>query len=116
MELIRAILLETEALSPGDVVCRMNGYDDAAFAYNVDLMDQAGLVDAAVATAAGHGPVQARVYALTWAGHDFLDAVRSDSIWARTKATVAEAAGSVTFDALKQVAVAIALKAATSHI
>ena len=40
---------------------------------------------------------------LTWAGHDFLDAVRDPAIWAKTKAG-ATAAGGFTFDLLKGLA------------
>lgn len=40
---------------------------------------------------------------LTWAGHDFLDAVRDPEIWSRTKKGAAEVKG-FTFDLLKDLA------------
>lgn len=116
MDLIRTILLEAEATAAEQAVVRIDGYDDSNYAYNVWLMEQAGLVEAAVVRASGHIPIKAHVFSLTWAGHDFLDAVRNDSIWAKTKARVAETAGSASFDVLKAVASAIALKAATGQL
>jgi hypothetical protein len=44
-----------------------------------------------------------RLSHLTWAGHDFADASRDDSRWAKATAVVKERAGTVTFDVLKQV-------------
>jgi hypothetical protein len=44
-----------------------------------------------------------RLSHLTWAGHDFADAARDDSRWAKATAVVKERAGTVTFDVLKQV-------------
>ena len=41
--------------------------------------------------------------ALTWDGHDFLDSVRDEEIWRRTKEG-AKAAGGFTFDIIKDLA------------
>jgi hypothetical protein len=40
---------------------------------------------------------------LTWAGHDFVDAVRDPDIWRKTKNGV-EATGSFTFEILRDLA------------
>ena len=40
---------------------------------------------------------------LTWAGHDFVDAVRDPAIWKKTKHS-ADAIGSITFDLVKDLA------------
>jgi len=40
---------------------------------------------------------------LSWAGHDFVDSVRSPEVWAKTKKG-AEAAGGFTVDLLKDLA------------
>ena len=116
MDLVRAILIATEQAEAGQPVTRLEGYSDIDFAYNASLMEQAGLIDAAIARAAGAGPVKAHVRSLTWDGHEFLDAVRSDSVWAKTKARIAESVGAASFDVLKAVAVSIAIKAATGHV
>jgi len=113
MDLVRAILLATEEAPPGRPVTGIDGYDELDYAYNAGLMEQAGLVEAAVVRASGAGPVAARINSLTWGGHDFLDAVRSDSIWAKTKTRVAETVGTASFEVVKAIAVSIALKVAT---
>ncbi len=38
---------------------------------------------------------------LTWGGHDFLDAIRNDDVWSKTKSTVQEKVGSATFEVVK---------------
>ena len=108
MDLIREVLLATEALQPREVLSGIDGAPKSDFVYNVDLMKQAGLVDAAVLKAWGSDLVRAEVRTLTWDGHDFLDAIRDDTIWNKTKARVLEAAGTVSLEVLKAVAVSVA--------
>jgi len=110
MDLIRQILLDVEDTGPNEMIPSVDGYDSAAFAYSVSLMEQAGLVEATVAMASGHIPVKASVYSLTWDGHDFLDAIRNDTLWASIKSRLTETVGSVSFDVLKSVAGAMALR------
>ncbi len=109
MDLVRTILLEVEDLPAGGsgAVAAVDGVDPAVFAAHVDLMKQARLVEAAVAHADGIGPIGARVYRLTWEGNDFLDAVRDDTVWNRTKSKVLETAGTVSLEVIKAVAVSI---------
>ena len=113
MDLVRAILLAAEQLVPGerpDSVSSIPGYDQLIFAGHVELLKEAGFVEAAVARASGVGAVEARVDRLTWEGHDFLDAIRSDTVWAKTKSTIASTLGSASLEVVKAVAVSIALK------
>jgi hypothetical protein len=49
------------------------------------------------------------VHRLTWQGHDLLDAIRNDQVWAQTKTTVIEIVGSVAVDVLKNIAGHIAM-------
>ena len=44
-------------------------------------------------------------YRMTNAGHDFLNAIRSDSIWKQTKDALAKIGGNATLDIMKQLAV-----------
>ena len=116
MDLIRAILAKAEASEPDESVASVDGWDQPDFAYNVWLMREAGLVVATVIAADNRVAYAAHVSSLTWDGHDFLDAVRSDSIWDKTKAAVLDVSGSAAFDVIKQLAGAIALKAALAHL
>lgn len=59
------------------------------------------LIDYGYATQVGRDSVR-----LTAQGHDYLNAIRDEGIWQRTKATVAETGGNATLDIMKQIAVA----------
>lgn len=49
-------------------------------------------------------------YRLTSAGHDFIEAIRDNGIWQKTKDTVAQNGGSATLDIIKQIATAFLVK------
>jgi hypothetical protein len=91
MDLVRAILLagedttEAEAL---DGFLSIEGYDEGTVAGHVELLEEAGFVRAHVVRFDGTGPLQAQVYGLTWAGHEFLDAIRNETVWRKTKETL----------------------------
>ena len=113
MDLVRAILLAAEDsheqwLGAESLVC--NAWDQVMVARHFELMGEAGLVVADVNEFLGGG-VDGNVKRLTWAGYDFLDDVRSESVWEDTKASISEKVGSASFDLIKAVAVGFAMKA-----
>lgn len=57
------------------------------------------MVDEGLLAVAGRGTIR-----ITSAGHDFLDAVRDDSIWAKTTAVASDVGGSSTTKLLKDIA------------
>ena len=87
LDLVRTILKTcADASGPVDV----HAFTDDAHsfelvAYHVQIMQETGLVEASLLREAGGSIIRATVGPLTWAGNDFLDAVRSDSIWSKTK-------------------------------
>ena len=111
MDLVREVLLQVEKRSyrdAGKPVC-LNGRSEEDISYQVKLMHQAGLIEAIDAsTRAGLNWLP---MSLTWDGHEFLDAARDDTRWNRTKTLVAEKAGIVGFEILKQALVAMAKQA-----
>lgn len=66
--------------------------------YNFQLLLDAGFIDGGAS-----GVCTFYVNKITWAGHDFLDSVRDEKTWSKTKAG-ALAAGGWTFDMLKDLA------------
>ncbi len=68
------------------------------------------LADAGFATNVGQ-----ETYRLTKAGHDYLDAVRDEGIWAKTKAAVAETGGNATLEIVKKVALGFVKKKIEQH-
>jgi len=63
--------------------------------YHVELMMDEGLL----------APVGAGTYRVTSFGHDYLDAIRSDTVWTKTKAGAAQVGG-MTLGMIKELAVA----------
>jgi hypothetical protein len=63
------------------------------------LLDQAGLVQMDLMTYDG-GALRTPV-GLTWAGHEFLDAARNNSVWNKAKSAIVEKGGAVSFEILK---------------
>lgn len=112
MDLVRYILKRTEEYD------RQIEYDELVtecwpmqdVAYHVEVMYECGLLDARVIKDSNGGAVRGFVNGLTWAGQDYLDAIRNDTVWTRTKRRVAAALGSTTMDIIKQVAIAESLK------
>ncbi len=85
MDLVRHLLLrieDAELFEQPDF--EMGDYDVQDIDYNLDLIIQAGLVNGEGNWSAGP-TYNVAIRGLTWEGHDFLDAVRSDSIWHKAK-------------------------------
>lgn len=67
--------------------------------YNAMLLEEAGLIKAAVSkTNMGLRVIPQR---LTWYGHEFLDEARNDMTWNAAKEKVTAAAGSLSVELLK---------------
>lgn len=78
----------------------MPDIDAHTFASHVELMQSAGLVEARLLPRGGGVFAAAAVLRLTWAGADFLDAARSDTLWAKAKKSVIAPTASWTLDVL----------------
>jgi hypothetical protein len=105
MDLVRAILIKMEADGSVGVI---SGYSDQQVGHHVYLMIQAGLLEGAEDTSLGDLDRTAIPYSITWAGHEFLDAARNESVWDRTKAIIAERGGSMAFDVVKALLMEVA--------
>ena len=54
-------------------------------------------------------------YRLTAQGHDFIEAIRDDGIWEKTKKTVAETGGNATLEMVKVIAVGLLKNKISEH-
>jgi len=118
MDLVRYILMTVEKADGGvqiDDLTVDGKWSLSMVAYHVELMKARGLVDAQVYHA-GDTVVGGIVTALTWDGTDYLDAVRDDAVWKRTKDVVRKSVGSTTLDVIKQAAVMVATSAIKSSL
>ncbi len=92
MDLVRVILLkiEEEHAGVGLANLEVEGYDRATIAYHCQLLEEAGLVSSSIVRYADDFVFFFSVGGLTWEGADYLDKVRDDSVWAKTKNLAAE--------------------------
>ena len=103
LELCRTLLFLTEEMegSPGRLALpEIEGFSRDQIGYHVYLLQDAGLLKAHDARSRdnqwGFYPSH-----LTWAGQEFLDAARNDTIWKKAKEQIMSTAGVVTVEALK---------------
>lgn len=117
LDLVRSILLRVEgagsALGLRDF--SSDAYTDDVVAYHLQLMENRGLIDASFTKDWSGSVVKATIGGLTWEGADYLDAIRDDGLWRKTKDALARA-GAVTFGAVKEVAVAVAVASAKASL
>lgn len=108
MDLVRQILLRIEAVENRLVEPEMNfdGYPRHVVIYHTWLLIDAGLVDGDVSYyQSPHA--DALVRGLTWKGHEFLDEIRDESVWNKTKQKIGREVGSASVEIVREVAKSI---------
>lgn len=97
MDLLRSLLLKLETITDkanSVFVFQYNelaidGYTDDQVAYHLDLAVEAGLIDQG-----GNGAMNRFMFRrLTWDGHDFVDSVRDDDVWQKSRKGALAAGG-----------------------
>ena len=116
MELIRKILFEIEEKKPFEEVHNLSveGYDKQEIAYHCEMLHQEGFIKNYYSADCDNfdGVLFFRVQDLTWQGHDLLEVIRQDTIWNKTKETIAEKGLSITVGTIKTIATAFITAAA----
>ena len=107
MDLCRDILIEMEESDSleqqGCDNLHNKEYTFEEIKYHCHLLNEHGLIrECTIGTALGVVTVF-HVSGLTWDGHDFLEKVRNDTLWSKTKAHIKEKALPFTIDIIKQV-------------
>lgn len=108
MDLVREILLEVEQHQQPmrDVRIRATGYAPEQVAYHVKLLAEAGYIEAV--DFSSFAAMEWRPKALTWKGHEFLDATRNAGVWNKVKAEIKDRGGALPFSLIQQLAVKLA--------
>ena len=111
LELIRHILTCIEESPNADVEFKelkygnYTGVSNLVLSHHIALLLNAGLIEAY-----SYGVVNCPTtfysdIRMTMAGHDYLDAIRNDTIWNKTKSKLADSLVSATFETIKKVAI-----------
>ena len=105
MDLIRELMFKLESfpmgpgdnvhITPDDLAVQVDGFGVDQIGYHLALIEQAGFIERSRSAPA----IGIMFRGLSWAGHDFVDSVRSPDVWNRTKQT-ASAAGGFTVELL----------------
>ena len=114
-ERIREILLHLENHDSDDgyVWTRNDPFYRQSDNYQFTLMVQAGFITGTdYLSMAGIVPDRVQI---TFNGHDYLNAIRDEGIWSRTKTAVAETGGSATLELLKNIATGFVKKKLSQH-
>jgi hypothetical protein len=98
MDAIRKIVLATRD-APG-IVNSVDGLSNEDFAFHAQLLEEAGLVSAAIHGGGKYIAEAAVIFRLTWTGQDFADSIADDTIWKKAKAEVIKPSASWTFSIL----------------
>ena len=101
MDLVRDILFELEKQdgSGSWMTVVLEGHSEDEINYHLLLLKDAGFLEAAVLQDGVRAMVQP--IRLTWSGHDFLNAARSNKLWEGAKEFVLKTSGTVTLEGLK---------------
>ena len=111
MDLIRTLLLEIESWLPGARVPStrivIEPYTEEQIRYHAELLHDAGFIGGVLAVHRATGERPAIVGRLTWRGHEFVDATRSDIVWAAVKKRAESVGGSVNMELLLELIFAV---------
>ena len=109
MELIRKILfkIEEDYVSTALINLSIDGYSMEEVAYHCKILHDAGLVSAYNAKYASEGLYFFCVGSLTWEGHDYLDKIRNDNVWNKTKDVITKRGLPFVIDVVKDISTSI---------
>lgn len=118
MELVRKILFKIEEIVD-NVACydlEVEGYSMEQIAYHCAILYEGGYIYDYKAEYAGNSIYAFGVGRLTWDGHDFLDKIREDTIWKKTKDIIKDKGLPLVFDIVKSVSTEVVSGLVNSYV
>ncbi len=108
MDLVREIMLEIEKqyVSTAIYNLEINGYDTETIAYHCKILHDAGLISDYKPQYADDTLYSFGVGSLTWEGNDYLDKVRDNTIWRKTKDVITQKGLPLVLDTIKTISTA----------
>lgn len=118
MDLVRLILISAENAEKEFNALSLVDTDITAekVCFHVELLEQAGLLTAKTTRAYGGTPVLITVNGLTWSGYDYLDAIRSDTVWQKAKTAIRETVKDAPLSVIKEVCISISTSLIKSNL
>lgn len=109
MELVRKILFELEETvdNSAEYNLQIDGYSMDQIAYHCALLFEGGYVHDYKGQNSGGTIDMFGVGRLTWEGHDFLDKIRSDTVWNKTKETIRKQGLPMVVDVIKEISTSV---------
>ena len=101
-DLIRKIMLDIENLDPnyGYVEVKFGDEDARAVDVHAALLIEAGLLNGKVIESEAGIIHKVFISGISWAGYEFIDYVKNDTVWNKAKETVLKPAVSASFQVL----------------
>lgn len=105
-DLIRDILTAAEAKPAGTGLyhAELTDHDRETVAAHIEMLDDAGYVDATVQRQLSGSFAVAHINKITSSGYDLLDSIRSQTVWTKIKTVAKDKGIEVTFDTIKALA------------
>ena len=112
LDLLRAILIKIESLEPSYGIMRLHTFhelcdDDVVLSLHIQLLRDTGFIEVTDSLYADDMVQDFLISRITFAGYDYLDTVRNESIWNEIKQKISTIGGSVSIDVIKSIGVAI---------
>jgi predicted transcriptional regulator len=107
LDLIRQILqILEEDPSPVMKSVKVENRSDDEINYHLDKLIEAGYISTKPLSVAGQNKIHTQI-TLTWNGHEFLNASRSDTTWEKAKEKAAKIVGEVPLSVIMEILTAI---------
>lgn len=109
MDLCRKILFAIEEQYVDTVLygLEVEGYSMQQVAYHCKILHDAGLISNYKGYFASNRLYNFAVGSLTWDGHEFLDKIRQDTIWKKTKDVITQRGLPMVLDVVKEISQSI---------
>ena len=105
LDLVRQLMLQIEALPAAPPVqYRMSEIEDPVLLAHLEMLIEAGLVSGRISRSQGARGDVISVSGLTWQGHEWVEMVRSQSLWNEVKSAVLDGGGVLTFELTRAMA------------
>lgn len=105
MELVRKILFKIEDTvdNVAEYNLTIDGYSMEQVAYHCAILNEGEYIHAYQGDYASNKIYSFGVSRLTWEGHEFLDSIRADTVWYKTKEVISSKGLPLVFEIVKSV-------------